>query len=162
MIKFKEVTRENFRAVIDMEVHDEQKGFMEGNLFSLAELCFEKDFKTKVIYDDEMPIGFILYYFVDDNPDYVFLHRFMIDKKQQGHGYGKKALLASMDLFKEEFPSIECVELMHYPDNKIGEGLYEATGFKPTGENRPSGPCIVDEGTDDPNRFVEIVRRKFY
>lgn len=162
MITFRNVDKENFAAVINMEVHDNQKGFMEDNLYSLAELCFEDTFLAKAVYADEEPVGFILYYFVEDNPNYVFLHRFMIDKKMQGRGLGKEALTACMNLFKEEFPSIECVELMHYPDNVIGAGLYDALGFEPTGEHRESEPCRCEADTKDPNRYVEIVRRKFY
>ncbi|MBS6178616.1 MAG: GNAT family N-acetyltransferase, partial [Clostridiales bacterium] len=115
MITFRDVDKDNFQAAISLEVHENQKCFMEDNLFSIAECAFEKDFRTKVVYSDGEPIGFLLYYFVKDDPDYVFLHRYMIDKDQQGKGLGRAALEASMDLFKEEYPSIGCVELMHYP-----------------------------------------------
>lgn len=162
MLVFKDIDKNTFQDAIAMDVHDSQKGFMEDNLFSIAECAFEKTFRTKVIYDEDRAVGFILYYFVKDDPDYVFLHRFMIDKTFQGHGYGKKALLASMELFKKEFPSIQCVELMHYPDNQIGQSLYDALGFEPTGEHRESEPCRCEATTKDPNRYVEIVRRKFY
>ena len=86
----------------------------------------------------------------------------MIDKDQQGKGLGRAALEASMDLFKEEYPSIGCVELMHYPDNKIGAAMYESLGFVPTGENRESEPCRCELGTKNPDRYVEIVRRRYY
>lgn len=162
MVVFRDIDAETFQAVIDMEVHEEQKGFMESNLYSIAECAFEKDFRAKAIYEDEEAVGFILYYFVKDEPDYVFLHRFMIDKKRQGQGLGKKALLASAELFRKEFPSIECVELMHYPDNEIGASLYEKTGFRPTGELRKSEPCRCEAGTEDKNRQYEIVRRMYY
>lgn len=163
MLLFKDVDKSTFEDAISMDVHPEQKGFMEGNLLSIAECTFEKDFRCKVIYEEtnNTPIGFILYYLVQDKEDYVFLHRFMIDKNQQGKGYGKTALLASVDLFKKEFPSMRSVELMHYPDNIIGEKLYEATGFLPTGERRESEPCRIELGTKDPNRYLEIVRRKY-
>ncbi|WP_130862074.1 GNAT family N-acetyltransferase [Bacilliculturomica massiliensis] len=162
MITFKNVDRENFTAVISMEVNDAQKGFMEDNLYSLAECAFEESFVAKAIYSDDRPVGFMLYYFVEDDPDYVFLHRLMIDRSQQGKGLGRAALLAAMDLFKEEFPSIACVELMHYPDNKIGAAMYDALGFLPTGEHRESEPCRCEKDTKDENRYVEIVRRKYY
>lgn len=162
MIKFESITKENFEAVINMEVNDAQSGFMENNLYSIAECAFEKSFIAKAIYNDETPIGFMLYYFVKDNPDYVFLHRLMIDKSEQGKGYGRTALEAAMDLFKEEFASIACVELMHYPDNKIGEALYDRLGFEPTGEHRESEPCRCEKDTKDENRYTEIVRRKYY
>ena len=162
MINFKEIDKDNFKAVINMEVNDDQKGFMENNLYSIAECTFEKDFVAKAVYDDDEPVGFVLYYFVKDDPDYVFLHRFMINKNQQGKKLGRAALNVAVNMFKEEFPSIACVELMHYPDNLKAEYLYESLGFKPTGENRESEPCLCENGTADKNRYVEIVRRKFY
>ncbi|MEF9921559.1 MAG: GNAT family N-acetyltransferase [Anaerovoracaceae bacterium] len=162
MINFRNVDHENFGAVINMQVNDNQMGFMENNMYSLAECSFEESFVAKAIYNDETPVGFMLYYFVKDNPDYVFLHRLMIDKKMQGKGYGKLALEAAVEQYKKEFPSIECVELMHYPDNKIGAAMYDSLGFAPTGENRESEPCRVEMDTKDKNRYVEIVRRKYY
>lgn len=162
MITFRNITRENFDAVISLEVHEGQLAFMESPMYSLAECTFEESFVAKAICNDEIVVGFILYYFVADNPDYVFVHRLMIDKAQQGKGLGKAALRAGMDIFKEEFPSIGCVELMHYPDNEIGAAVYESLGFQPTGENRESEPCRCELGTTNPNRCIEIVRRKYY
>lgn len=162
MIIFRNVDKNNFQAAISLEVHENQKCFMEDNLFSIAECVVEKDFVTKVVYNDDEPIGFLLYYFVKDEPDYVFLHRYMIDKNHQGKGFGRATLEAAMDLFKTEFPSIGCVELMHYPDNKIGAAMYEAFGFVPTGERRESEPCRCEIGTENPDRYVEIVRRRYY
>ena len=94
MITFRDVDKDNFQAAISMEVHENQKCFMEDNLFSIAECAVEKDFRAKVVYSDGEPIGFLLYYFVKDDPDYVFLHRYMIDKDQQGKGYDPRKLLA--------------------------------------------------------------------
>lgn len=162
MITFRTIDRENFQAVIEMKVHKDQLGFMEDNLYSIAEWAFEKEFVAKAIYEDETPVGFVLYYLVQDSPDYVFLHRFMVDKTKQGHGIGKRALIAALDLFKKEYPTIGCVELMHYPDNVIGASLYEHLGFKSTGELRPSEPCRCEIGTDNENRTYEIVRRYYY
>lgn len=162
MINFREITKENFDNIINMEVNDSQKGFMENNLISLAECYFEKHFIAKAIYDNELPVGFILYYLEKKEEDSIFLHRFMIDKKYQGKGYGKKSIEAMVKLFKEEFPTITYVELMHYPDNKIGETLYEKTSFKETGEKRESEPCRIEKDTKDPNRYYEIVRRRYY
>ena len=63
---------------------------------------------------------------------------------------------AAIDLFKEDFTSIGCVELMHYLDNETGESLYESLGFKSTGEIRETiRPC-----TDYIDK--ELVRRYFY
>lgn len=162
MIIFKNIDSKNFDKVIDLEVNKDQIGFMEDNLLSIAETTIYDHYRAKAIYLEKELIGFMLYYFVEDSPDYVYLHRFMIDRRYQGKGYGKKAVQKALKLFKQEYPCIECVELMHYPDNSIGEQLYESLGFEKTGELRDSEPCRVEKETQDPNRYVEIVRRYYY
>lgn len=156
MIIFKEVTMENFEAVINLKLKDEQVGFLENNLYSLAESKVNKSLIPRGVYHDEELVGFILYYFHEGEPDYVYLKRLMIDAKMQGKGLGRETMMAAIDIFKEEFPSIGCVELMHYLDNETGESLYESLGFKSTGEIRET----IRPGTDYIDK--ELVRRFYY
>ena len=103
MLELREVTKENLIEITDLEMEDEQKGFVEDNLFSIAECYLYDEFVPKGIYDGDTPVGFVLYYFVEDDPDYVFLHRIMIDKHQQGKGYGLAAMELCFREFKKEF-----------------------------------------------------------
>lgn len=168
MITLREITKENLIPVTDLEMEESQMGFVEDNLWSIAECYVEPTFIPKAIYDDEKLIGFVLYYFVEgdpdkeDDPDYVFLHRIMIDKHEQGHGYGVRALDACVEQFKKEFPSIGCVELIHYPDNDRGAHVYEKAGFKLTGGSVKSAPGRIERGSTDVNRTYEVTRRKYY
>ena len=168
MVELRAVTKENLRAVTELQIEDDQMGFVEDNLWSMAECYVEPAFVPKAIYDDEKLIGFVLYYFVkgdpekDDDPDYVFLHRIMIDKREQGHGYGVRSLDACVEQFKKEFPSIGCVELIHYPDNDRGAHVYEKSGFLLTGSSYESAPGRIETGSDNPNRTYEVVRRRYY
>lgn len=162
MIHLENITKENLIPVTDLEMEDSQKGFVEDNLFSMAECYVYPEFIPKAIYDDKALIGFVLYYFVEGDPDYVFLHRIMIDKRQQGKGYGVRSLEACVAAFKEEFPSIGCVELIHYPDNARAAAVYEKAGFKLTGGRVDSAPGRIERGSDDVNRTYEITRRRYY
>lgn len=168
MIELREVTRDNLMAVTELEMEPDQMGFVEDNLWSMAECYVEPTFIPKAIYDDEKLIGFVLYYFVEgdkskeNDPDYVFLHRIMIDKNQQGHGYGVRSLDACCEQFKKEFPSIGCVELIHYPNNDRGAHVYEKAGFVLTGDAVESAPGRIERGSKDPNWTYEVVRRKYY
>ena len=156
MIEFRDVTMENFEEVINLKLKDDQEGFLENNLYSLAEAKVNSDLIPKGVYEDDKLVGFILYYFHEGEPDYVYLKRLMIDEKLQGKGIGRKTMKAAIDLFKKDFPSIGCVELMHYLDNETGESLYESLGFKSTGEIRET----IRPGTDYIDK--ELVRRYFY
>jgi|P1105metagenome_2_1110788.scaffolds.fasta_scaffold01385_4 diamine N-acetyltransferase len=162
MLTLREITKENLIAVTDLQMEDSQAGFVEDNLWSIAECYLYEEFVPKAIYDDETPVGFVLYYFVEDDPDYVFLHRIMIDKHQQGKGYGVRSLELCFEEFKKEFPSIGCVELIHYPDNDRAAAVYEKAGFKLTGGRVKSAPGRIERGSTDINRTYEVTRRRYY
>ncbi|MCR4712181.1 MAG: GNAT family N-acetyltransferase [Clostridia bacterium] len=165
MIHLEKVTKENLIPVTDLEMEESQKGFVEDNLFSIAECYLYPEFIPKAIYDDETLIGFVLYYLVEGTEgeaDHVFLHRIMIDKRQQGKGYGVRSLLACCEAFRREFPEIGFVELIHYPDNDRAAAVYEKAGFHLTGERVKSAPGRIERGSRDENRTYEIARRRYY
>ena len=175
MITFEKVCPKNFDQVIHLEMAEDQVGFMENNLYSLAEAKVFDYLEARAIYREEDLIGFILYYFQPygvkrdmgpgegdheihaDGQDYVYLKRIMLDKSFQGRGWGREALKESLDFFKEAYPSIAFVELMHYKDNDTGASLYESLGFESTGEERKT----LRPGTLD-QYDVEEVRRMYY
>ena len=63
MIFFKPVTPQNFDAVIHLKLRDDQVGFLENNLYSLAEAKVFDYLEPRAIYSDEKLVGFMLYYF---------------------------------------------------------------------------------------------------
>ena len=93
----------------------------------------------------------------NDGMDYVYFKRLMIDQCYQGKGFGKAALEEAGRFFKKEYPSIGFIELMHYMDNETGASLYEAAGYKSTGEVRRT----PRPGTDD-EYDKELVRRVYF
>ena len=175
MIRFEKVTPKNFEDVINLRLRDDQVGFLENNLYSLAESYVFTYLEPRAIYNDDKLIGFMLYYFQpdgvvremgpgedsheihSDGKDYVYLKRIMLDKDVQGKGLGRAAMKAAAEFFKREYPSIAFVELMHYMDNDTGASLYESLGYKSTGEVRRT----LRPGTDD-EYDKELVRRMYY
>lgn len=163
-MEFRKITGENLDQVIELEMEEDQKGFVEDNLYSMAQCAVYDHYRPLAIYVGKEPVGFILYYFVKDKDgegDYVYLHRIMVDKDYQGRGYGGQALDLALDHFKRDYPSIAFVELMHYEDNDAAS-LYESRGFKETGELRDSSPGRIEAGTKAKNRYYEVVRRHYY
>ena len=61
-INFRKVTPENFESVINLELRDDQVGFLENNLYSLAESKVFDYLEPRAIYDGDELIGFMLYY----------------------------------------------------------------------------------------------------
>ena len=156
MIRFEHVTPDNFEEVINLKLKDSQIGFLESNLYSLAE--------AKVLYyfqpygvDRQMGPGEGKHEIHSDGKDYIYFKRLMLDKTEQGKGLGRASMTAALDYFREEYPSAAFVELMHYMDNDTGASLYESVGFESTGEVRRT----LRPGTDD-EYDEELVRRKYY
>jgi len=87
MIEFRDVTMENFEEVINLKLKDDQVGFLENNLYSLAKAKVNSDLIPKGVYEDYKLVGFILYYFHEGEPDYVYLKRLMIDEKYESLGF---------------------------------------------------------------------------
>lgn len=174
MIHFEKITPDNFEEVISLKMKESQVGFMENNLYSLAEARVFDYLEPRAIYNDDELIGFVLYYFQpdgvirimgpgegtheihNDGMDYVYLKRIMLDQNYQGKGFGKAALKEARNFFIEEYPSIGFIELMHYMDNDTGASLYDAAGYKSTGEVR----CTLRPGTD--NEYDQELVRRLY
>lgn len=175
MIRFEMVTPDNFEGVIGLKLREDQIGFLENNLYSLAESKVFDYLEPRAIYNDEELIGFMLYYFQpygvvrqmgpgegsheihSDGQDYIYFKRLMLDENFQGQGLGRASMEAAAKYFKEEYPSIAFVELMHYLDNDTGSLLYESLGYKSTGEvRRTLRPGAEDEYDE------ELVRRYYY
>ncbi len=60
MIHFEKVTPDNFEAVINLQLRDDQIGFLENNLYSLAEAKVFDYLEPRAVYDDNKLIGFML------------------------------------------------------------------------------------------------------
>lgn len=161
--------------MINLKLKEEQVGFLENNLYSLAESKVFDYLEPRAIYYDDTLIGFMLYYFQpdgvarqmgpgegkheihSDGKDYIYFKRLMLDKKYQGKGLGKASMEAALKYFKTQYPSVAFVELMHYMDNDAGASLYESIGFASTGEVRRT----LRPGTED-EYDEELVRRMHY
>jgi diamine N-acetyltransferase len=69
-----------------------------------------------------------------DTPDegVVTIYRFMIDRGEQGKGYGGAALARALDEIRA-MPGAEAVSICYMPENTAARDLYKAAGFVETG-----------------------------
>ncbi len=78
-------------------------------------------------------IGYVMVIYDYDVPEYDIWHM-MIDMKEQGHGYGRKALEQVFKyIIAKPFGVSNRVALTCNKDNLIALKLYEDMGFVPTG-----------------------------
>lgn len=134
MVHFKEITKENLWAIVKLKVFEHQEDQVATNLISIAQGNYEDNAWFRGIYDDEVPVGFVMLALEPEKNEFD-VWRFMIDKNHQGKGYGKAALNLVKKVVKEQFPEAKELGLSYVPKEKDGaDGFYKKLGFEDTGE----------------------------
>ncbi len=131
-ILLKEIDRENWVECTDLNVSKKQEEYVDSNWYSILLSKFEEECYPFCIYDGEVMVGFIMY---DQDPETkrMEMSKLMIDKKYQGKGYGKKAILTTLDLIREKYGEIKFYTSIEH-HNTVAQKLYESLGFIKTGE----------------------------
>ncbi|MDZ5473013.1 GNAT family N-acetyltransferase [Bacillus sp. 31A1R] len=137
MITLKDITKENWFDVVLLRSREDQKNKIfekdiASNCFSLTQASIEGGWVTKAIYDNETLVGFTMYGYSEELKGYE-VGRIMIDFKFQGKGYGKQSLELVLKDMVDRF-QCEKILLTFHPENIKAKSLYEAVGFKDTGE----------------------------
>lgn len=151
MISLKDIKHSNWLQCIELEVAEEQRQFVNPNIFSLAEAFAHSDTNKEdadkyyrcipfAIYNDEQMVGFTLISYekecdYDDTPMYE-VYRLMIAKEYQGHGYGKEAMKRILEYIKT-FPygKVDYVYASWHPDNIVSANLFLTHGFEIVGND---------------------------
>jgi len=147
MITLKPITWELGHAVEKLRVHESQENYVASNLWSLAQafLYSTENDHPPIIFaicnDKDEPVGFTMTgyweeneYQNDDEPLY-YLWRFMIDKKHQGKGYGKAAMVEILKHIRTmPLGKASSIYLSYEPENEVAKKLYASLGFVETGE----------------------------
>ena len=132
MVVLKEITKENLEEVLTLSVDDDQKSFVSTNAESLAQAYVYSDTAYPfAVYDDDTIVGFIMmgYY---EAKEYYTLWKFMIDKRYQNKGYGRRALELGIRYLRNRF-NVSEIYTGVIPGNTIAKNLYKSVGFKETG-----------------------------
>jgi diamine N-acetyltransferase len=132
LIKFVEITKNNWRECIALTVSSEQKNFIASNVYSLAEAKFETGMFPIGISQNDKLIGFAMYG-NDAEKNKSWIIRFMIDVSFQKKGFGREALIKLIELLENKFAKSDirlCVE----PENLNAINFYKKYGFQQTDE----------------------------
>ena len=135
IIELRGIDNNNRAECEQLSVRSEQKQYIASNADSLV----AADNNTEVarpfaIYSDGRMVGFTMFAFDennDDPDDKYWLWRFMIDKKEQGKGYGKAALAEIIKYFREH--NADIITLSTKETNTRTLGLYHQFGFSENG-----------------------------
>lgn len=132
MIHLEPVTPENWRC--GLRVREDQHCFASDSAGLLARAYAYRAQRSEalVIYADNTPVSMALYYDLDELHAYN-LSQLFIDARYQGRGYGTEAVRLLLQRLKTD-GNFEKVVLCYVDGDEAAQRLYEALGFRPTGE----------------------------
>ena len=134
---------ENRKEIEALTVFSEQASFIESVKDCLQEADELELWRPVGIYDGNTLVGFSMYgYFPEPAPGQLWLDRLLIDRKYQGKGYGKQAVLALLSKLYMEYSS-NTVYLSVYENNRHAIQLYQQLGFRFNGEYDAKGERIM-------------------
>lgn len=136
MIEFREITEDNFYEVINLEVttYQQEAKFVANNVKSLAEAWLYRDASDVfpyAIYIQDVLVGFILIDVDEEEREYM-IWRMMIDKSQQGKGYGQKVVEKVIEIARER-DDMDTVIANYVVGNDAMKRIVTRMGFKETG-----------------------------
>ena len=147
MVTLREISVDNFEECLSLSVAEDQKKHIASNAYSLAEAYALSREGLDVplpyaIYAHGQMVGFVLTIFQppdeqdpEDDETVFYLARMMIDRRYQGRGYGRQAMLQLLEIMKAfQDGRAEAVVLSCSPDNIAARKFYTSLGFVDSGE----------------------------
>lgn len=134
MVELKKITEENFIDAFNLELSQEQEGFVSHPIRSLAQAyVYREQCQPFGIYAEGKMIGYVMVIYDYDVPEYDIWHM-MIDRAEQGHGYGGEALDRVLEYIRTKpFGDSGRIALTCNKGNSIARKLYEKKGFSANG-----------------------------
>lgn len=140
-IQLREITMDNFRECIHLNVTEDQKYLVAPNVYSLAEAKADGVSNPLAIYNGDTMVGFIMYCF-DPDEGMGYIDRLMVDERYQGQGYGRAAMPEVIQRL-ESFPACKRIKTSFTHANGVADALYSCLGFSRTGEVTEDGKETV-------------------
>jgi len=145
-MELREVTADNWRAVVRIEPRGDQRRFV-ANVSYYLNLChYGEAWQPVAIYQDDEPIGFAMWGY-DAEDDSYWIGGRVIDAKHQGKGHGRMAMEALLDHLASQ-PGYREAALSYEPENTVARRLYASLGFVET-DGRADDEVVARRPTDD-------------
>ncbi len=144
-IRIVAITRENWEAVLDLQVKPEQREFVPSPAESLA-VAYIRPWDEAVdpyaIYMEGIPIGLFYLSYTPGSKDNYWIGGFLIDMKYQHRGYGKAAMAKMLEFVLRQHPACEMISLTVEKENVIAQNLYKSMGFADQAKENKYGEII--------------------
>jgi diamine N-acetyltransferase len=137
-VSLQPITRENVRAVCELELAENQERLVAPAAFTVAEGHYEPGALLRAIYAGGDPAGVLL---VETETGAPYLVRFMVDAARQRQGIGRHAV----ELLVEELRGQGWVtlETSFLPVDDGAEGFWRRCGFTDTGRTTHGEPVFA-------------------
>ena len=142
MVHFVNINSGNWR--VPLKVSKSQETYVANSTTILARAYAYRDSRSRafLIYEDDTPIGMVLYHDEELLDAYIFSEMF-IDEQFQGKGYGRVATELVLDNMKKDGKYSKVI-LCYIEGNKAAQKLYESFGFVET--DRDENEIIMELG----------------
>jgi len=146
-VSLQEVTASTVRAVTDLRVAPEHEDYVASNAVSIAQAYFHREAWFRSIHAESDLIGFVM---LSDStlltpaptPAQLSLWRFMIDRRYQRAGFGRKALELVVAHARTR-PGIDAIHTSYVAGPHGPMEFYLSFGFRHTGEIKPNGEVAL-------------------
>ena len=134
MVELTPITEDNFLDAFRLTLVPGQEEFVSHPIRSLAQAYVYRDqCQPFGICADGKMVGYVMVIYDYDVPEYDIWHM-MIDKDEQGRGYGGEALDRVLEYIgTKPFGGSDRVALTCNKNNPAAKRLYESRGFAATG-----------------------------
>lgn len=131
-----QINETNFIDAFHLELADGQEHYVSNPVRSLAQAyVYYRQCTPFGIYHGDKMVGYVMVIYDYDIPEYDIWHM-MIDRSEQGKGYGGAALQNVLDYIREKpFGDSDRVALTCNKENQTAMKLYLKAGFAPTGRS---------------------------
>lgn len=134
MVELRAITEDNFIDAFNLRLAPGQESFVSHPIRSLAQAyVYRNQCQPFGIYAAEKMVGYVMVIYDYDVPEYDIWHM-MIDKEEQGHGYGREALDQVIKyIMTKPFGDSDRIALTCNKNNSAARKLYESIGFTASG-----------------------------
>ena len=131
-VELSDVTADTWRACADLEVRDDQRGFVSPVTRYLCLCHYGGVWRPLAITASGEVVGFAMWS-VDAADGSGWIGGLVIGREHQREGYGRAALLALLERLRRE-QGCTSAALSYAPENAPAKALYSSLSFAETGE----------------------------
>lgn len=107
MFYFKQIDEEDLQQIACLQF-DGEADIMS----AVMEWTFDNESFARVIVEDDIPVGFMVYYLLLEETDNVKISFFEIDKRFKAEGYEALVFKEAEAYLKKEYPAIKEIKKM--------------------------------------------------